>query len=363
VFRRWKVKACNRKWIYVAAVAVSVACVVIVLTTMRSEEPVTDSQLGFTKEEVQTLTSLEKIDDHPLYVMYYAGSYRDLALPAVASASDAAYLPPFACTVFAAMADPEQRLVGRNFDWPHHPALLLFTNPPGAYASVTMVDLSFLFDDETAEALDELPLQDLRGLLYTPYWTFDGMNERGLVVGMAAVSETAVAVDPSLPDVDSLPIMRDILDYAATVEEALTLITSVNIDFFGGPCMHYLIADAAGNSAIVEFWEDETYILRSEESWQFMTNYRLCLFPEDERAGMCWRYDGVLASLTDAQGAATLQGALSTLDAVHYEPPGKPEYGTQWSIVYGMMTGEILLALEHDYETIHRFELPLAHAE
>jgi len=351
-------KAGNRMWICTAAVLVSVVCAVIVLSTRRSNEPISGGQPGFTHDEVETLMSLERIDEHPLYVMRYVGSYRTSDPSASASSEPNPSMPACGCTVFAALADPAQRLVGRNFDWPHNPTLLLFTNPPDAYASVTMVDLSFLFDAEAGGALDEMPITERRALLDTPFWTFDGMNERGLAVGMAAVSTTTVAVDPDLPEVDSLRIMRDILDYAATVEEAIALLTSVNIDFAGGPCMHYLIADRAGHSAVIEFWENETYVIRSERPWQFMTNYRLCRFAEEERAGVCWRYDGVSPVLSEAHGALSSQQALDLLDRVHYESPSTPEHATQWSIVYELATGEILLAMDHDYETVHRFELP-----
>jgi len=33
----------------------------------------------------------------------------------------------WACSLFAGLGDVEQRLYGRNFDWDHSPAVLLFT--------------------------------------------------------------------------------------------------------------------------------------------------------------------------------------------------------------------------------------------
>ncbi len=38
----------------------------------------------------------------------------------------------------------EGELLGRNFDWNDHRSLLLFTDPPRRYASVSLVDISYL---------------------------------------------------------------------------------------------------------------------------------------------------------------------------------------------------------------------------
>ena len=46
-------------------------------------------------------------------------------------------------------------LLGRNFDWYEHPALILFTDPPDGYASVSMVDISYLGVKGDIEQLTE----------------------------------------------------------------------------------------------------------------------------------------------------------------------------------------------------------------
>ena len=88
----------------------------------------------------------------------------------------------WACTCFAALNGEGDLIFGRNFDWYLHPALILFTDPPGAYASVSMVDISYLGYDK-----EEPPWTDRKALLDTPYFPFDGLNEYGLAVGIMAV--------------------------------------------------------------------------------------------------------------------------------------------------------------------------------
>ena len=94
----------------------------------------------------------------------------------------------FACTVFfGAGGEP---IMGRNFDFHDQPALLLRHRPPGAYASISMVDISYLGYDRAN--LHRLRHGDqLRDASRLP---FDGMNERGLAVAMAQVPGRALAV-------------------------------------------------------------------------------------------------------------------------------------------------------------------------
>ena len=51
---------------------------------------------------------------------------------------------------------------------------------------------------------------------------------------------------------DSLEIIRLLLDNATEVDEALAFFDDYNIDWGSGPPVHYLIADASGDSAVVE---------------------------------------------------------------------------------------------------------------
>ena len=97
---------------------------------------------------VRTLATLEKVDDFPLYVMHYKGTYF-FDLFAEQGIEWGPYrklyeaVNPDACTSFAAVEAECGAVFGRNFDWQHRASLLLFTDPPGGYASVSMVDLFY----------------------------------------------------------------------------------------------------------------------------------------------------------------------------------------------------------------------------
>ena len=145
---------------------------------------------GLTEQEFATLNSLQKVDNYPLYTMTYAGAYRprvETVLPEKTVAATKSP-PAWACSLFTVLLDEDNLLYGRNFDWQFSPALLLFTDPPDGYASVSMVDIAYLgFDGTTTKDIADLPIDEQTGLLDAPYLPFDGMNEYGLAIGMAAV--------------------------------------------------------------------------------------------------------------------------------------------------------------------------------
>ena len=197
----------------------------------------------------------------------------------------------WACSLFAALGGTEI-FYGRNFDWVDSPALLLFTHPTNGYASISMVDLAYLEFGYKVDQLTELPLDQRLPLLETPGLPFDGMNERGLVVGMAAVPDSTVRPDPSKETIDSLQVIRKMLDQAGTVDEAVAILQQYNVEWGSGPPLHYLIADRAGQSVLVEFYQDKVQVIPADKPWHLATNF-LVSSVGDNAAGHCPRYDKI----------------------------------------------------------------------
>ena len=312
-------------------------------------------------DESASLFSLEQVDDYPLYTMRYFGTYpgrdrsngsSDLSKPIVASAQSSCRAA-WGCSLFAALGDDDDRLFGRNFDWNFSPALLLFTDPADGYASVSMVDIEYLgFAGDRSKNLTDLPLEKRRSLLDAPSLPFDGMNEKGLAVGMAAVPEEDMPYDPQKRTLDELEVIREILDHAATVNEAIDILGSYNIDMGDVP-IHYLIASAAGESAVVEFYRGEMVVFRNESTWQVITNFLLASTNGNPQ-GQCWRYDRINQRLNEQEGRVSSRDAIRLLEDVSQE-------GTQWSIVYNMTSGDLQVVMGHDYsEKAHTFNLKQA---
>ncbi|GAA1421383.1 linear amide C-N hydrolase [Catellatospora coxensis] len=289
-------------------------------------------------EAEATLASLRRVDDLPLYEMTYTGDYETAATgPAPTAAT------PFGCSLFAAFGDPKRPLFGRNFDWDPNPALVLRADPPDGHASISLVDLRYL-----GFSAGDDPRGDRR-LLDAPLLPFDGLNERGLAVGMAADDSAYATPDPGKPTVGSVRILRLVLDQAATVDEALAIFARHNIDFVGGPPLHYLLADASGASALVEYTDGRQQVERGTAPWRALTNVPLAGVGEEER-----RHDRRYRVLADAlgrsKGAVTEAGAMDLLRSV-----AQPH--TRWSVTYDLATGQVKVVAGQRWQTVHSFRL------
>jgi hypothetical protein len=300
---------------------------------------------------------LSKVDDYPLYSMRFQGESSPAAFqwdqPLHSSLAASSTPLAWGCSLFAAMGDPGNMLYGRNFDWNFSPALLLFTSPPGGYASVSMVDMAYLgIRDDAMNTLLEQPLEVRRLLLDAPELPFDGMNARGLVVGMAAVPGSEATTDAQKPTIDSLMVIRLILDHAGTVDEALATFEKYNLDWGSGPPLHYLVADTTGKAVLVEFTQGKMVVVPNQAPWHLATNF-LVSPVKDAPAGNCPRYDRISRQLNKTGGRVALQDALPLLADVS----AAGENSTQWSIIYQMTSGDVSVVMGRKYENVHHFVL------
>ncbi|MHC4751039.1 MAG: carcinine hydrolase/isopenicillin-N N-acyltransferase family protein [Planctomycetota bacterium] len=297
---------------------------------------------------VRTMASLEKVDDFPLYVMRYRGTYF-FDLFAEEGIEWWPYrkmyekVNPDACTSLAALNPDGDAVFGRNFDWRHRASLLLFTDPPNGYASVSMVDLYYL----GLEGMQEIPWDKRFILLAAPYASIDGMNECGVAIAQNAVPLRQTPKDPNKPTLLNSQIVRLVLDNARDVDEALALIQQYNVDFEGA-CVHFHIADATGKSAIVEYVDGGVAIVRDDKLWQVSTNFLLSEAQQPD----CWRYNKATESLGEAQGNISADEAMVLLQDTS-------QGSTVWSIVYNLSTGQIRLAMGKDYDQVHTFKLKM----
>lgn len=338
----------KKKWAIVAVIVGLVAAVAIGLVMA----------FGDRLNVVRTLASLRKVDDYPLYVMTYYGDYGFDELLGIDDRRESGFRPRtgkrlvsdvgWACTTFSAFGEEGSALLGRNFDWIHQASLLLFTDPPDGYASVSLVDVAYFGIEE-----GEPTWAGRTALLEAPYMPFDGMNEAGLAVGMMAISRSRFDGDPQKMTISSLQVIRLILDYAGDVDEALALMDDYNVDFGGGPPIHYLIVDASGHSAVVEFIDNEMRILRNEGSWQVSTNFIISEERPEGADSSCWRYNAAYEALEQAGGDVSPEEAMAILSDV-------AQSHTMWSVVYDVAQGDIEVVVGRDYDDVHEFKLRMS---
>ncbi len=80
-----------------------------------------------------------------------------------------------------------------------------------------------------------------------------GMNEKGLVVELMWLDETKYPANDNRPAVGVLQWIQYQLDNCASIDDVITTDKKIRISPTGTTPLHYLIADANGNAATIEF--------------------------------------------------------------------------------------------------------------
>jgi len=307
---------------------------------------------GFSKEELEnrTLYSLEKVNEYPLYIMTYYGDYgfrdyletgRQIALGVEAKPANT-----WGCTCFSGLKNEKCRILGRNFDWPEQSIpLLLFTDPPEGFASVSVVDLGFF--GYTRDSLPDLR-EKRENLLNTPWLPFDGLNEKGVAIGMMAIPHAVSPYDAEKITIGEIEMIRLVLDYAENLGHAISLVRDYNIRMEQPP-IHYLIADRSGKSAIIEFHDGEMNIIRNTGPWQVSTNFIFSELEDPFLAG-CWRFNTACSILGANGGDVNSSSTMDILQSVANE-------NTNWSVVYNMSSGDITIATGREFTNTLQYNL------
>ena len=164
--------------------------------------------------------------------------------------------PEIGCSSFTCQDTNGNNYFGRNYDFSTTTGMIVRTNPSGdRYASISSVDLQFLGINDGAH-LDSFMQKIIT--LAAPYVPLDGINEMGVSCGIymsyqGSDDGTPTNQTTEKPDLTSTTMLRMVLDYAATVEEAVELIKGYDLHDSASTSFHYMIADANGNSAILEW--------------------------------------------------------------------------------------------------------------
>jgi len=332
------------------------ALILIVLATLlvwsckdNPAEPQDNRQLIVQGNAVAAGTIVQ-VDDYPLFVMNFSSDYgfSDFLRTGTASVSGLPYHEPFVvgspswgCTCFSAMGNANKRIFGRNFDYYHHVSLVLFTHPSSAFASLSTVDIHYLgFSEQTT--LEQI--KNSSNLRTSPYLPFDGVNEKGVAIGMMALPHAEPPYDPRKVNLTSLQIIRLVLDYASSTESAVSLISQYNYVVDQEP-IHFLIADKNGKSAVVEFVGGEMKVMYNDEPFQVSTNF-IIFGSGAPQTTSCWRYNGAYAGLKSAGGRVDEGAAMSILSSVSQSI-------TMWSAVYDMSSFTARISPGRRYDKVY----------
>ncbi len=308
------------------------------------------------------------------YVIGRIGKGIPIKMKSAQVADEEGELATMNCTSFqATKADGEGFWYGRNYDYFKNPTMVTVSHPKKGYASIAVSDMSHF-----GYSLEKLPtsLGAKLSCLAAIYAPVDGINEKGLCTSIMALPKQASQQDTPKHDVGTTIIMRLWLDRCATVEEALAMLETVDVrhDAAVGSGYHYMVADATGDCAVVEFDKEDgwkTMIVRKAEGENYMlvTNHLLSAkyytTEPDPAVGnphskSWWRYETAGNYLRSHNGTLTLGQAQECLALVHWKDlmwdNGTVE-DTQYSNVYDQKAITLALRNWNDYETTHHFGL------
>ena len=175
--------------------------------------------------------------------------------------------PEIGCSSFTAESESGDKLFGRNYDFSKTNTCIVFTEAnEGRHASVSTVDLQFLGID-VDQGIEGL--MDKITCIAATYAPLDGMNDAGVACGiyMSYQGEETVATDQDTdkPDMTSTTLLRMILDYADSVDEAVEIASQYDLHDSAGTSYHYMVADSTGKSAILE-WVNDTDLTDNDGS-------------------------------------------------------------------------------------------------
>ena len=363
--------------------------------------------------ELTTLASFQKLSDRDeahrdgaVYQINFSGDYSFDEFLSQGGASNDAELISFvtrsitkgiipmhiktssiACSAFTADTQSGDRVFGRNYDFSATNTAIVYTDPgEGRHASYSTIDLSFLgLDaDKDVETIGQKFLT-----LAAPYVPLDGINDAGVACGifMSYQGEgkgTPTDTQTDKPDITSTTLLRLILDYADSVEDAVALAQQYDLHDSASSCFHYMVADSTGRSAILEWvgtdadhdadgaqrqlnvlWND-TDALSDSADWQVVTNFIKTPGYYDgtsaEMKGLD-RYEHLTAALRETDGiVADKDAAMDLLASVGRRTWNNDDSNsnTVHSVVYDLTDKSVLwVGNEHYGEEAYTFEFQL----
>lgn len=323
--------------------------------------------------QLKAANTVEKVADG-LYSMEYEGDYgfddfleqggadsdEKMAAYIISFLSHGFYQPEtvavgdgdYGCCTLTVKNEQNTVVFGRNFDWEACDAMVVHTKPEHGYESISTCCLDFLgFGQEWKP--EGMTNQFMA--LAAVYLPLDGMNEKGLCIAdlMAGDKETTHQ-DTTKPDVTTTSAIRLVLDQAATVEEAVTLLEQYDMNSSIGSAHHFSISDATGKSVVIEYVNNEMFVTETK----VVTNHYLS---DSEKKGVGrdnskLRFQILWDAYQKKEGIMSTREVSECLKSVRASQYNDSEL-SQWSIVWDVEKKKVNYYWNEDYDTKYEYSL------
>jgi choloylglycine hydrolase len=322
----------------------SLGVILILASLETSSQPVTGI------DSLSTINSFQAVGE--FYSMDYTGDYNTLLdwMDDLLTGSGSRSFEDFKCSLFSANGDLQNQFLGRNFDNPQNDVLICRYDPPDGYSSLAfsrMNDLGYAYGTN----YNNLTFQQMLPLLQAAYFVPDGINEHGLAAGLASVDPVSYGVDPSKDTIFVTRLVREILDHASTIDEAVEIANNYNVfdNGVGIISHHLLVGSVLGESVTLEFHDGAFQVIESEDAWQVLTNIPVYNIPHEQLMNSCWRYQSLYSTLEENSGILNWSQGMEALEEVHINCP--------WSAIYDLNNRGIYISVHNNFEDISFTEI------
>ena len=231
------------------------------------------------------------------------------------------------CTVFG-KRERENLIIGRSFDWVQYGGNICFVPSYRSYG-VNTIGCCFIEQMGSDRA-------------------YEGINEEGLFVAVVALPTRKEEERKLTPlNINSLSMVRYILERARSVEEALFIVKSFTIDYkirYGWPKVQYFFADIQNNIGIYEegVYEENTSLNIGE--------YKLLTNKSVTSSMNCNRYN----KIKDVLKKDIIINEDNCMDIISMV---KQEDLTAWSSTYNINSKSFSICIEQNFNDKYNFDL------
>ena len=241
-----------------------------------------------------------------------------------------------ACTTFFIHLNGKM-VFGRNYDWITDQGMVC-TNQRGlAKTSMKMPDGNSI---SWVSRYGSITFNQ-----YGKEFPMGGMNEKGLVVELMWLDGTVYPDPDERPSIGVLQWIQFQLDNYSSVEEVIKSDSVVRITSAGTP-LHYLVADANGQAATIEYLNGKLIahhgkglpfpVLTNDTYDQSVSSYHQTRFNGNNSLERFSKVCNMISRLkSDSQGKSLVDESFKILNAV-----AQGDY-TKWSIVYDITEKKI----------------------
>lgn len=316
---------------------------------------------GANYNTIRTLLSIKKISSMPAYkVKRYGSYYLDDYLKVGAKNTDelgkfitnkltlgiVKYHPDdYGCSAFFAKTPDGDLIMARNYDTESARPFIVTTDGADGSKIMGLSNGRFLMQNKSLDPT----VMDKLAFTMCPYFMVDGMNEYGLTYALFSVDGSKAATDKTKVTLIGHTTCATLLNKAKNVKEAVELLSKYNVAFFTGDSSHYMLCDAEGSSAIVEYVDGKMQVTYNKKgdymicsNFMIYNNKNLIGFGRD-------RYLNYQDALEQTDGVITIEKAFELLKK------NTISGYQQWSVIYNITKRTLSVTFSRDYDNIYTY--------